>query len=305
MTTKKKKGLLYHLARDTDLYIMLLPAMVLVFIFSYMPIFGIVLAFKEYDILQGIWGSPWVGLKYFQQFFNDPYFFRITKNTILLSFFGILFGFPAPIILALFLNELKALRFKRIIQSISYLPHFVSTVVIVGIMMYMFDAYGIVNDILRFIGIPEQVFFSDSKWFRTLYIGSGIWQGIGWDAIIYLAAIAGINPELYEAAVLDGANRWQNMWHITLTSIMSVVRILLILEIGGLFGIGFEKVYLMYNPGIYDVADVVSTYVYRRGIIGMDFSYSAAVGLFNSIVNFTLIFIANYISRKISDEGLW
>ena len=300
-----KKGLRYHLIRDRDLYLMVLPGIALVFIFSYLPMFGVTLAFRDYQVAKGIWGSPWVGLKYFRQFVNDPFFFRIVRNTVLLNFYSLIFSFPMPVIFALLLNEIKVIKFKRVVQSLSYLPHFISTLVVVSIMMIMLDPYGIVNDFLSFIGLKEQIFFSDPKWFRTMYIGSGIWQHMGWESILYLAAVAGINPELYDAGVVDGANRFKQAIYITIPSILPVIRILLILNIGRMFSVGLEKVFLMYNPGIYETADVISTYVYRRGIEQMDYSFSSAVGLFNSTINFILLFLSNTVSKKISNEGLW
>ncbi|MCL2059873.1 MAG: ABC transporter permease subunit [Oscillospiraceae bacterium] len=284
---------------------MVLPGIALVFIFSYLPMFGVTLAFRDYQVAKGIWGSPWVGLKYFRQFVNDPFFFRIVRNTVLLNFYSLIFSFPMPVIFALLLNEIKVIKFKRVVQSLSYLPHFISTLVVVSIMMIMLDPYGIVNDFLSFIGLKEQIFFSDPKWFRTMYIGSGIWQHMGWESILYLAAVAGINPELYDAGVVDGANRFKQAIYITIPSILPVIRILLILNIGRMFSVGLEKVFLMYNPGIYETADVISTYVYRRGIEQMDYSFSSAVGLFNSTINFILLFLSNTVSKKISNEGLW
>ena len=233
------------------------------------------------------------------------YFFRLIRNTFLLSTMGLIFSFPAPVIFALALNELRSNKFKRVAQTISYLPYFISTVVLVGILMTLFSYDGIINSVITFLGGSTQNFFNDPKWFRTLYIGSGIWQGVGWGSIIYLAALSGVPTELYEAAAIDGANRWKQMLHITLPSLVPTMTILMIMNLGNMLNIGFEKVYLMYNPGIYETADVISTYVYRRGIIGMDYSYSTAVGLFNSVVSLILIAIANAISRKVTETSLW
>jgi putative aldouronate transport system permease protein len=284
---------------------MVIPSVVLIFLFAYLPMFGVLVAFKNYNLALGVIRSPWVGFKYFIQFFNDPFFYRIVNNTFLLSLFSIMIGFPAPIVFSLLMNEIQSTKLKRVLQSISYLPHFVSTVVIVSIVMIVFSPDGIVNDLIGAIGLENQVFFSDPKWFRPLYIGSGIWQSVGFSSIIYLAAIAGINPELYESACIEGAGKLKSMWYITLPCIMPTIRILFILEMGSLFNIGFEKVYLMYNPAIYQTADVVSTYVYRRGIGQLDYDYATAVGLINSTISFILVFITNKISNKISGEGLW
>jgi putative aldouronate transport system permease protein len=302
---RKKSPLRLELTRNRALYLMVIPSVVLIFLFAYLPMFGVLVAFKNYNLALGVIRSPWVGFKYFIQFFNDPFFYRIVNNTFLLSLFSIMIGFPAPIVFSLLMNEIQSTKLKRVLQSISYLPHFVSTVVIVSIVMIVFSPDGIVNDLIGAIGLENQVFFSDPKWFRPLYIGSGIWQSVGFSSIIYLAAIAGINPELYESACIEGAGKLKSMWYITLPCIMPTIRILFILEMGSLFNIGFEKVYLMYNPAIYQTADVVSTYVYRRGIGQLDYDYATAVGLINSTISFILVFITNKISNKISGEGLW
>jgi putative aldouronate transport system permease protein len=302
---RKKSPLRLELTRNRALYLMVIPSVVLIFLFAYLPMFGVLVAFKNYNLALGVIRSPWVGFKYFIQFFNDPFFYRIINNTFLLSLFSIMIGFPAPIVFSLLMNEIQSTKLKRVLQSISYLPHFVSTVVIVSIVMIVFSPDGIVNDLIGAIGLENQVFFSDPKWFRPLYIGSGIWQSVGFSSIIYLAAIAGINPELYESACIEGAGKLMSMWYITLPCIMPTIRILFILEMGSLFNIGFEKVYLMYNPAIYQTADVVSTYVYRRGIGQLDYDYATAVGLINSTISFILVFITNKISNKISGEGLW
>jgi putative aldouronate transport system permease protein len=223
----------------------------------------------------------------------------------MLNFYGLLLGFPAPIILALVLNEVRKQSLKRVFQSISYLPYFISTIVIVGIMMRLFSTQGVVNDTLNAFGIKSQLFFNDPKWFRTLYVGSGIWQSSGYSAIIYLAAISGINVEQYESAVLDGANRWKQMLHITLPGIAPTIRILLILSMGHIMSVGFDKVFLMQNPGIYETSDVIATYIYRRGIVDSDYSFSTAVGLFNALIAFVFIASANYISKKTSGDSLW
>ncbi|WP_135553769.1 ABC transporter permease [Paenibacillus cymbidii] len=303
--TAKRRTFFYYLKNDWDLYVMILPAIVLFFIFKYIPMYGVTIAFKKYDLVKGIFASDWVGFKYFVQFFNDPYFFRIVKNTLMINVYSLIFVFPAPIVLALLLNELKSERLKRIAQSFSYLPHFISTVVVVGILMKLAATDGVINALLGSLGLPEQSFFGDARWFRTLYISSDIWQGVGWGSILYLAALTGVPLDRYEAAVIDGANRWQQMKHITLPGIMPTIVILFILNMGHMLEVGFEKVYLMYNPAIYDTADVISTYVYRRGIQGLDFGYAAAIGLFDSVVAFILLVTVNQMSKKLGQESLW
>ncbi|MFB9277655.1 ABC transporter permease [Cohnella cellulosilytica] len=298
--------LIKNLARDKFLLLMILPVVVYYIVFHYVPMSGIVIAFKNFTVSKGIWGSDWVGVKWFEQFFNSIFFWRLLRNTLLISVYGLLFGFWVPIAFALLLSELKNGYFKRFAQTVSYLPHFVSIVVVVGMMvMFLSPTNGVVNLLLNRLGLSSIAFFDDSAWFRTLYVGSDIWQSFGWNSIIYLAAIAGINTQLYEAAKCDGANRWRQIWHITLPGIRPTIMILLILSVGNMMNVGFEKILLMYNPGTYEVSDVISTYVYRRGILAADYSYGAAVGLFNSAVNFILLIAVNQTSRKMNQASLW
>ena len=295
-----------NISKFRILYLMALPAIVGFAIFQYVPsIGGFFISFTRYDIIDGFFRSPWVGFKWFIQFVHDPFFFRLIRNTFIISFYSLIFGFPAPIILAILLNEIRSSGFKRTTQTITYLPHFISTVIIVGIIYNFFGYTGIVNQLLSYLNIGPIDFTGSARWFRPLYIGSGIWQGVGWGSILYLAALTGIDPQLYEAATIDGASRFRKIWHITLPGISPVVTVLLILRLSDLLSVGFEKVYLMYSPGIYDVADVIQTYVYRRGIEGMDFSYAGAVGLFNAMVGLILLIAANYISRSVSEHSLW
>ena len=274
-------------------------------IFNYLPMYGQLIAFQDYDIVGGVFASKWVGLKHIRAFVESIYFVRLLRNTFLLSFFTFLFGFPAPIILALLLNEMPSLRLKRAVQSISYLPHFISTVVVVGLLMKLVETDGIVHRVWGILGIAAPIFLQEPGWFRPLYIGSGIWQGVGWGTIVYLAALTGIPEELYEAAVVDGANRWRRVWHITLPGLMPTMVILMILRMGQMLDVGFEKVFLMYNELTYETADVFSTYVYRRGIMRLDYSFATAVGLFNSVIAFLLLISANRIARKVSSVSLW
>ncbi len=295
-----------NIKRDKYLLLLISPVIIYYIIFHYVPIYGALIAFKDYNPGLGLSNSPWVGFKWFKQFFDSFYFWRLIRNTLLLSVYGIIFGFPIPIIFALLLNETKDGLFKRSVQTISYLPHFISLVVVVGMMVnFLSPVDGIVNMFLKSLGKEPINFMGDPGWFRFLYVGSGIWQEFGWSSIIYLAALSAIDPTLYDAAKVDGANRWQQMRHITLPGIMPTIIILLILNIGSLLSVGFEKIILMYQPMTYEVADVISTYVYRRGVLGGEYSFASAVGLFNSIVNFVLLITFNRISKRLTEISLW
>ncbi|MCM8901801.1 ABC transporter permease subunit [Caldicoprobacter algeriensis] len=291
--------------RNKYIYIMALPVVAYYIIFHYMPMYGAIIAFKEFNPALGIIRSPWVGLKHFKDFFEGVYFWRLIRNTLLISIYSLVWGFPAPIILALLLNEVKNNYFKRTVQTISYLPHFISLVVVCGIIKDFTSTDGVINDIIEFLGGERTNFLMIPEWFRPIYVGSGIWQEVGWGSIIYLAAITNIDPQLYEAATIDGASRWKQTWHITLPGIVPTIVILLILRLGGLMSVGFEKIILLYNSATMETADVISSYVYRRGLLDFDYSFSAAVGLFNSVINLILITSANKFSRKISETSLW
>ena len=292
--------------RDKFLFFLVLPAVVYYVVFHYIPMYGMIIAFKQFSPSKGILGSSWVGIKYFRQFFQSVYFARLVKNTVLLSFYSILFGFPAPIFFALMLNEVRSPVFKRTVQTISYLPHFISVVIVVGMVVNLFAVRGgIVNNVIEKLGGARINFLMDPKYFRSLYIGSGIWQSFGWNSIIYLAALAAIDIELFEAARIDGANRLQQIWHLILPSILPTIVILLILAIGNLMNVGFEKILLLYNPSTYSVADVISTYTYRRGILNAEYSFGAAVGCFNAVINFVILLTMNKIAKTISDISLF
>lgn len=293
------------LKRNKLIYLLAVPVILYYLIFEYGPMYGLQIAFKNYSIARGIWSSEWTGFDHFIQFFNNFYFWRLIRNTLLISFYDLIFGFPAPIILALLLNEVRAAIFKRIVQSISYLPHFISVVVVVGMMIDFLTRQGLVNQMLDYLGLPTAAFMTEPGWFRLLYVGSGIWQGIGWGSIIYLAALAGIDPSLYEASRVDGASRWKQVIHITIPGIMPTIVILFILRVGSLLSVGTEKILLMYNSSTYETADVISTYVYRKGILEADYGYTTAVGLFNAVISFGLLIMANAISRRVSDNKLW
>ena len=290
---------------NKELYLMILPVIIFFLIFMYFPMYGASIAFKNFSPAKGISGSDWVGLKHFTRFFSSIYFVRVLKNTLIISVASLGFGFPAPIILALLLNEVRTRWFKNTVQSITYLPHFISLVVIIGLLKEFTVSTGLINDILVMFGFERFPLLQKPEAFRTLYITSEIWQTIGWNSIIYLAALSGVDEQLYEAARIDGANRWKQTIHITLPSIKSTIMILLILRMGRLFTVGFEKIILMYSPSTYEVADVISSYVYRSGLLDMNYSYSTAVGLFNSIMNFTLLILANWLSKRYARTSLW
>ncbi|MTV80024.1 ABC transporter permease subunit, partial [Streptococcus pneumoniae] len=277
---------------------------VLLILFTYGPMYGIIMAFQDFTVFKGYTGSPFVGLKHFQRLFSDPLFYRLFKNTFMVGVLDFLFSFPAPLIFALILNEVRKVRFKSVVQSISYLPHFIPLVVMVGIIFELFGSYGIINSLLSSLGMEPISFFTKSEWFLPLYIGSGVWKTIGWGSIIYMGALTNIDSTLYEAADMDGANRWHKMWHVTLPSLRPTVVTLFILNAGGIMQVGFEKVFLMSSPATYEVSDVLSTYVYRQGILNSDFSYSAAVGLFNNIVALLFVLLANKIAKKLGEEGI-
>ncbi|MBB3108834.1 putative aldouronate transport system permease protein [Paenibacillus phyllosphaerae] len=287
-------------------YLLAVPVLAWFIIFCYGPMWGVLIAFKDYKPLLGFADSHWVGLKHFIDFFQGPYFWRVVKNTLLLNVWGIVFGFTAPIILALLLNEIRDGRFKKTVQTITYMPHFISLVVVCG-MIHIFTAdEGVVTQILQLITGKEYTsLLGYSDFFRPIYTFSGIWQSIGWESIIYLAAMSSIDPALYEAAEMDGIGRIKKMWHITLPQISPVIVILFIFAIGGLMSSGYEKVILLYNPLTYDTADVIASYVYRRGLREASLSYSTAVGLLSAIINFGLLWATNRMARRHSDVSLW
>lgn len=288
------------------LYVMLAPVLIYYIIFAYGPMFGLVIAFKDYNVFDGIAGSPWVGLKHFRQFFGSMFAPRIIRNTLMISLFDLLFGFTAPIILALMFNEVTSARFKKTAQTISYLPYFISTVVIVSMFVKFLSLDGgLINRVLNLFGKESVYFLNESKYFWGLYTGMNLWKGLGWGTIIYLSSLTAINPELYEASYVDGAGRWRQLWHITLPGITNTIVVLFILRLGGLLSVGYESIILMYNPTIYETADVISTYVYRRGLQDADYSFATAVGLFQSVIGFVLVVLTNRISRRVSDISIW
>jgi len=310
VATKAKVGrgkqLWKAIKKDWQLYTLLLLPLVHYLIFRYIPMYGIIIAFRRYQPGGPVYGSQWVGTRYFQMFLRDQGFWRAFRNNIILSVEYLVISFPFPIIFALLLNELKNLKFKKFVQTVSYLPHFISTVVVVGMIKEILSpSVGVVNMVLKNLIGKTIDFVSEPGWFRPIYIASGIWQHLGWNSIIYLAALSGINPELYEAARIDGANRFQQMKYVTIPGIMPTVMVLLILNIGSLMAVGFEKILLLYNPQTYETADVISTFLYRMGLTMNNYSYGAAVGLFESIISVILLTTANYLSRKFTDSSLW
>lgn len=284
---------------------MALPVVLYYVIFHYVPMYGATIAFKDFTPAKGILGSQWIGFDYFIDFFTSQSFFRVVKNTLVINGANLLFGFPAPIFFAVLLNEIRLAKFKRTVQTITYMPHFVSLVVICGIIKNFTNETGIITKVLSWFGMPKTNLLDFAEYFVPIYVISSIWQELGWNSIIYIAAIAAIDPTLYEAASIDGAGRWRKMWHITLAGIMPTIMVLLVLKIGGMMTVGYEKIILLYQPLIYETSDVISTYVYRKGLLELNWGYSSAVGLFNSVINCILLVTANQVTRKFNGSALW
>lgn len=294
-----------RIKKSRYLYLILLIPMIYYILFHYMPMYGVLIAFKDYNIAKGVWGSPWVGFKHFQKFLVDPYFWKLVRNTLLLNLYGLVWGFPIPIILAIMLNEVSHVTYKRMIQTVSYLPHFISTVVVCGMVVNFLSLDGVINQMLIWLGFEKVQFLMYPQYFRTIYTASGIWQSCGWTSIIYLAALTAVDQEVLDAAMIDGANRWQRIRHVTIPAITPTISIMLIMQLGKLMTLGYEKILLLYNGSTYETADIISTYVYRRGILSNDFSYATAVGLFQSVVGVILLVLANKISKQLSETSLW
>ncbi len=291
--------------RNKELYLLLIPLIAFYIIFKYVPMYGSVIAFQDFSPRLGITGSDWVGFKNFIDFFSDKSFIRILKNTVIISFSSLIFCFPAPIIFALLMNELRSKIFTRSVQTITYLPHFISMVVICGLIRRFTVDTGFINDIIAFFGGTRSTMLNNPKLFVPIYIISEIWQGLGWGSIIYLAALTGVDQQLYEAAMIDGAGRWKQTLHVTIPAIMPTVVIMFILKIGNILNVGYEKIILLYNPLTYETADVISSFVYRKGLLEQNWGYSAAVGMFNSVINFILLIAANKLSKKYTETSLW
>ena len=289
-----------------ELYLMVLLPVVYLIIFKYTPMFGVLIAFKQYNVIDGILGSPWVGFQHFEAFFRSPNFWLLIKNTLGISFYSLLAGFPIPILLALALNEVRSRLFKRTVQMVTYAPHFISTVVMVSIIILMLTPHvGVVERLFQLLGLPTTNFMGEPGLFKSIYVWSGVWQEMGYASIIYMAALASVDPALYEAARIDGASRLKKMIHIDFPALIPISVILLILNLGSVMSVGFEKIYLMQNPLNISTSEVISTYVYKVGLLNANFSFSTAVGLFNSVVNLILLVSVNFVARRISENSLW
>lgn len=307
--TSETKGALAEIKRDFSMnkavYLMFVPVLIYYILFHYLPMYGAIIAFKDFSPRLGFLGSPWVGFDHFINFFTRPTFVQILGNTLRISLSSLIFGFPAPIILALLINEMRCKSFSRIVQNITYMPHFISMVIVCGMIKTFTADTGIINDIIQFFGGERVSLLGEPKLFTPIYVISGIWQEIGWNSIIYLAAIIGVDDSLYEAATIDGAGRWKQTLHVTLPGIATTVTVMLVLRIGSILGVGYEKIILLYNDATLNTADVISTYVYRKGLLELDWGFSTAVGLFNSVINCLFLFAANYTSRKLNEVSLW
>lgn len=291
--------------RNKSLYFIVIPVLLFYILFMYKPMYGALIAFQNYVPAKGMSGSKWVGFDQFIKFFNSPYFFRLIRNTLVLSLYSLVFCFPAPVILALLLNEVKSKKFKSVTQTVTYLPHFVSMVVAVGIIKEFCLSDGLINDIIVSLGGERSALLQNPAFYRSIYIISDIWQEVGWGSIIYLAALSGIDSQLYEAASIDGAGKLKQMIHVTIPGIMPTVIIMLILRMGSLMSMGYEKTILLYNPSTYETADIISSYIYRVGLLEQNWSYSTAIGLLNSIINCFMLVAANKLSKKVTENSLW
>ncbi len=321
MKEKEKKGYLFRmksylsklkkdLRRNKTAYLIFLPVLLYYLIFCYKPMYGLIIAFKDFTPYKGIMGSPWAknhGLYHFQTFLGSVYFWRLLKNTLVLSVTNIAVTFPAPIILALLFNEMRHQKYKGFLQTLTYLPHFISTVVICSMVRLFVDYNGFITQFLGSLGLvdPKLSMLANKDYFVPIYVLSGLWQTVGWNSIIYVSALSGVDQELYDAARIDGANRWQQTIHVTLPAIMLTIIMMFIMRMGTVMSVGYEKIILLYNPGIYETADVISTYVYRKGLLEANWSYAAAVGFFNSTINLILVVTANKITKKLTDMSLW
>ena len=303
---KQRSSIAKQIARNWQMYLLVLLALVFVFIFSYGPMYGVQIAFKNFSVGKGIWGSDWVGFTHFTRFFKSPYFSQLIVNTLRISLYDLLLGFPLPIILALCLNEMRNGPFKKAFQTITYAPHFISAVVLCGMVTISLNpSTGIVNRIIVMLGGEPVAFLSNAEYFPIIYTVMNVWQNMGWGSIVYLAALSGVDQQLYESAMVDGATKWKRIWYIDIPHILPTVTILLILNSGNILTVGFEKVFLLQNSLNADTSEVISTYVYKAGLINTQYSFSTAVGLFNAVVNLVLLVLVNTFSRKFSENSLW
>jgi putative aldouronate transport system permease protein len=292
--------------RNWELYLLILPALVYVIVFDYIPMYGVQIAFKDFNAVQGIWGSPWVGMQHFERFFQGYYFQRLLTNTVLISVYYLIISFPLSVMFALLINEIRQVMFKKTVQLVTYAPHFISTVVLVGMMaIFLSPKTGLVNQFILWAGGTPIDFMAEPSWFKTLYVFSGVWQNIGWNSILFIAALAGVDPQQHESAALEGASKLQRIWHINVPAIIPTVMILFIMQCGQIMAVGFEKVFLMQNNVNISASDIISTYVYRSGVLGAQYSFSAAVGLFNSVINLILLIVVNRISKRLTHTSLW
>jgi len=303
------RGFFHNIRKYKFLYLLIAPGLLYFIVFHYIPMFGVVIAFQDFHPFGGVKRMlvepKWVGLKHFQSFFSSYYFGRLLTNTFLISGYKLLFGFPAPIVFALMLNEVMRIKFKKIVQTISYLPHFLSMVIISGMVISLLSLSGPINAIVAAFGGSPIGFLGETAYFRSILVISDIWASVGWGSIVYLAALAGIDPALYESAKIDGANRFRQMLSISLPGIASIISILFVLSIGGILSAGFEQVLLLYSPSVYSVGDIIDTYVYREGLINNNVSYAAAIGMFKNVVGLMFLLVANVIVKKLGKEGIW
>lgn len=304
--SRRSRKLGKYLRNNYSLYLMMLPMLLFFLIFSYRPMPGLIIAFKDFSPFKGMWDSPWIGFDHFVEFFTGPYAFRVIKNTLVISITSLIFGFPAPIILALLLNELRAKKFQKLVQTISYVPHFISVVVICGLVVnFLSPSSGVVNNIIRLFGGDPVYFLSKPEWFVPIYTIMNIWKSTGYGAIIYISALTSISEDLYEAATVDGAGRWKQLLYVTLPSLLPTIMVMLLINLGNILNVGYESIILLYNPSIYETSDVISTYIYRTGLSEGRYDYATAIGLVNSVVAFLLVISANKLSNKLTQTGLW
>lgn len=307
--TRKKSGVsavFKRIMASYQLYLLVLPTIAYFIIFHYIPIYGAQIAFKDFIAIKGIEGSPWIGFEHFERFFDSYQFWLVLKNTLGINIYELLVAFPAPIVLALLLNALSNARFKKFVQTVTYAPHFISVVVIVGMLnIFLSPHNGIANELMKMFGAEPIFFMGSPEWFKTIFVFSGIWQNIGWSTIIYLAALTSVSPSLHEAAVVDGASKLQRIAYIDLPSILPTIVILLILNIGNFMSVGFEKVYLMQNSLNVDASEIIQTYVYKVGLLNAQYGYSSAIGLFNSVINFILLLSVNRLAKRLKQNSLW
>lgn len=299
------KNVWQRMKKNYVLYLLLLPAFIYIIVFQYIPLYGVQMAFRNYVPADGLWGSKWVGMKHFFKFFHSYYFGRLMKNTLMLSFYQLLAGFPVPVLLALIFNYATMKRIGKFGQTITFMPHFISTVVLVGMLWVFLGPTGIVNQFIKLLGGSEVTFLGESSFFRHIYVWSDVWQNMGWNAVIYITALTGVSQELHEAAIVDGASKLQRIRYVDFPVLLPTMVTLLILNTGSVLNVGFEKAYLMQNDINVTVSEIISTYVYKTGLLGAQFSYSTAIGLFNNVINFLLLLAVNKTSKKVSGTGLW